>query len=113
MQNLRGKGVPQVPPPKGLRAVPISYLIINSVGGRNVQVVYTFNYLKERGVERAQLKIKNYFPDWNSTWNQPKDEPEGNWNIKKGISRKSLQGINFYQFELLSSLSNETKKIET
>ena len=56
--------MPKVPPLKGLRAVHISYPIINSVRKmKSTTCLHPKSPLRKRGVERAKLKFKNYFPD--------------------------------------------------
>ena len=56
--------MPKVPPLKELRAVRISYLIINSVRKmKSTTCLHPKSPLRKRGVERAKLKFKNYFPD--------------------------------------------------
>ena len=56
--------MPKVPPLKELRAVHISHLIINSVRRmKSTTCLHPKSPLRKRGVERAKLKFKNYFPD--------------------------------------------------
>ena len=56
--------MPRVPPLKELRAVRISYLIMNSVRRmKSTTCWHPKSPLRKRGVERARLKFKNYFPD--------------------------------------------------
>ena len=56
--------MPKVPPLKELRAVRRSYLIINSVQRmKSTTCLHPKSPLRKRGVERARLKFKNYFPD--------------------------------------------------
>ena len=53
--------MPGVPPLKELRAVRISYLIINSVQRmKSTTCLRPKSPLRKRGVERAKLKFKNY-----------------------------------------------------
>ena len=60
----RRKGIPKVPLLRELRAIPINYLIINSVGKmKSTTCLHLKSHLRKRGVERAKLKFKNYFPD--------------------------------------------------
>ena len=55
--------MPKVPPLKEPRAVHISYLIINSVRKmKSATCLHPKSPLRKRGVERARLKFKNYFP---------------------------------------------------
>lgn len=44
------KAAPKLPPSKEVPAGYLSWLIVNSVGGWKVQVVYTLSRLQERGV---------------------------------------------------------------
>ena len=61
---MRRKGAPKVPPLKELRASRISYLITNSVRKmKSTTCLHLKSPLRKRGVERAKLKFKNYFPD--------------------------------------------------
>ena len=56
--------MPKVPPLKELRAVHIGHLIINSVRRmKSTTCLHPKSPLRKRGVERAKLKFKNYFPD--------------------------------------------------
>ena len=56
--------MPNVPPLKELRAVHLSYPIINSVREmKSTTCLHPNSPLRKRGVERAKLKFKNYFPD--------------------------------------------------
>ena len=56
--------MPKVPPLKGLRAIQISYPIINSVRKmKSTTCLHPKLPLRKRDVERAKLKFKNYFPD--------------------------------------------------
>ena len=56
--------MPKVPPLKGLRAVHISYPIINSVRKiKSTTCLHPKLPPRKRDVERAKLKFKNYFPD--------------------------------------------------
>ena len=56
--------MPKVPPLKELRAVRVSYLIINSVRRmKSTTYLHPKSPLRKGGVERARLKFKNYFPD--------------------------------------------------
>ena len=56
--------MPKVPPLKELRAVHISYLIINLMRRmKSTTCLHPKSPLRKRGVERARLKFKDYFPD--------------------------------------------------
>ena len=60
----RRKGVLKVPPLKELRANRLSYLITSSVRKmKSATCLHLKSRLRKRGVERAKLKFKNYFPD--------------------------------------------------